>query len=109
MPRDKPIKVTVPKEKGTSTTISGAISNKRAGIYYKATTGTTEANTKNYFVQLFNSGWVGDLSKTVIVMDNHSAHKTYKLLEYIHSKKVTVLFTPTASSALNPVVSCFAF
>ena len=84
-----------------------AISSKRKGICHRISDESTTAHRFKLFCHNLVA-WLGDFDKVVLVMDNLSLHKNHETLEYLYKKNITVIFTPVASSILNPVEHFFA-
>lgn len=85
----------------------GAISTKRAGIFYHVIPKNNTRAFKNYCHELY--AWIRDnAKKVVLVLDNLSIHKNKRTLRYLQSKKVSVYFLPVGSSFLSPVEHCWA-
>ena len=70
---------------------------------------TRAGNNTTEFLKFLKSigDWPLDGTRTILVMDNATYHKTKKVKEYIKSLDVGMLFLPPSSSALNPIEYCW--
>ena len=88
-------------------TIIGAISEKDVTVYKKCTllyelgTGTNLKLVKPFISRLAFS--VRDPKRTVLVLDNHSAHVSLKTELLANAHGMILLFLPPTCSRLNPI------
>ena len=88
----------------------GVIGEELQGLHYYIVDNTNTENVLDFFKALFEGGSVplANLSKTAIVMDNHSAHTTPPVTNYLRGLGITPLFIPPVSSPLNPIEEVWA-
>lgn len=67
---------------------------------------TTNADTVYQFFTAMSARH--NLAGTVLVLDNHRAHMTGKVLELFQELQFQLLFLPPASSILNPIETLWA-
>ena len=69
-------------------------------FFYRVSDGTNRKVVVEFFESMARAH---DLRHTVIVLDNHRSHHTIDVQELCHSLGAELLFTPLASSVLNPI------
>jgi putative transposase len=62
---------------------------------------TNTRSVGRFFLRIFKH--IDDPLRTVIVLDNHTAHKSNKIGLMARNKGVKLLFTPPTDSELNPI------
>ena len=72
-------------------------------IIFNYVTYSTNTETVENFFKKF------DLFNKVIVMDNHSAHKSNDVTEFLESKGAIVKFLPPNSSYFNPIETVWSW
>jgi transposase len=87
-------------------TIIGAVSSKMKIIFHHVTYSTNTETVENFFKK-FDKKF--DLFDKVIVMDNHSAHKSNDVTEFLESKGAIVEFLPPNSSYFNPIETVWSW
>ena len=87
-------------------TIIGAVSSKIKIIFHHVTYSTNTETDENFFKK-FDKKF--DLFDKVIVMDNHSAHKSNDVTEFLESKGAIVEFLPPNSSYFNPIETVWSW
>ena len=68
---------------------------------YTVTDRTSSVNTKAFFEKLLSELPV-EISQMVVVLDNHSAHRSYLITRWAQSIGLQLFFLPAYSSKLNP-------
>ena len=69
-------------------------------LFYRLADGTNGKVVHEFFESMAR---VHNLKGSVIVLDNHAAHYTLGVQELLHDLGAELLFTPPASSILNPI------
>jgi hypothetical protein len=103
MPRKEPIDMTLNSDRGKSVTIIGGVSTAWPDMKYIV---TDKTNVICFKLFLNHIGQFVDKTapeKTVLVLDNHSAHKSKNLLGLQKKHNLEFLFLPPSASELNPV------
>ena len=96
----------LPKNKEENCTIIGAISNMRSGLVSNITYSTNRETVEYFFRHLdLRHG----LEDKVIVMDNHRAHWTEAVKDYVESRGAILEFMPPSSSYFNPIETAWAW
>ena len=93
---------TIPKSRGSSITLTGAISN--YGRFFYRFSPTTDKESTMEFLK-----WMRDhtsLRNKVIYMDLHPAHKSKEVWELLKGANAIVEFAPPGSSQFNPIGKC---
>jgi transposase len=101
MNKKSPVTIQLPRQRGRSVTVLGAISNRRRLVLWQTNT-TTDKDTVYDFFKMF----VRKKSKrlhTVVVLDNYGAHKTNDLRSLLELNNTELFFLPSSSSPLNAV------
>ena len=49
-----------------------------------------------------------DASEIIVVLDNHTAHRSHLIRDFTQGKGLTLLFLPAYSSSLNPIERLWA-
>lgn len=80
-------------------TIIGAISNKWKALKYILTEKTTICNVEQFFNHI---EWCVERG-SVMVLDNHAAHKSLRIKNLASRMGIDLLFMPPTASELNPV------
>ena len=75
-------------------------------IFHHVTYSTNTETVENFFKK-FDKKF--DLYDKVIVMDNHSAHKSNDVTEFLESKGAIVEFLPPNSSYFNPIETVWSW
>ena len=78
---DYPIPVRLAKDRGSGLTVIGAISNKRPDMVYCIADSTNKYAVKDLILKMKVS-W-GSLNECVMVMDNHTAHKSHLIADFL--------------------------
>ena len=99
-----PIKIILPKDRGNSITVLGAISTKLDKLVY-----TLDSTTDNESVVKF----MDELAKHIkpgatIVLDNHPSHHSVEVRKRIASMEANALYLPLYTSELNPIERVWA-
>jgi transposase len=93
------------RNRGTVTTMIGALTMKGLGALMTVEGGTTG----NVFIAFVQACLVPTLkSSDVVVMDNLAAHKVKTLRRLIEAAGARVLFLPAYSPDLNPIEECWS-
>ena len=71
----------LPKERGSNLTIIGAITSKKDKIYHEIYNSTNIDNFKDFLIKLDNEI---ELKDKVIVLDNHRAHHSNIITNFIN-------------------------
>ena len=103
--------VTLPIQasRGRSITIMGAIGGSPIQWIYDTATRTNTDEVMRFFIQMFAQlRRTHDLKECVIVMDNHSVHRSKLMTEFFRNSGVIILFLPAYSSCLSPVEHMWA-
>ena len=87
-------------------TIIGAVSSKMKIIFHHVTYSTNIATVENFFKKLDKKI---DLTNKVIVMDNHGAHKSNIILEFLETEGAILEFLPVNSSYFNPIETIWSW
>ena len=87
-------------------TIIGAISLKMKIIFHHVTNSTNIETVENFFKKLDKKY---DLFNKVIVMDNHGAHKSNNVTEFLESKGAIIEFLPPNFSYFNPIETIWSW
>ena len=98
------------KERGKSRTIIGAISS----LYWVDMKFHVADKTNTFFFCEFLKyicckSLCPDPRNTVIVLDNHAAHKSKKARKFAESLGVTLFFLPPTASELNPIERMWSY
>ena len=101
MPRDNPIKVTLPPKRGHSVTVIGAISNKRDDFVYMLTKSTNKEDCAT-FLELMRRKWPTSWD-AALVWDNHPSHMSNLVGSVLNEQSLTTLKMPPCSSPLNSI------
>jgi len=101
-----PMVYTLPKKRDSNVTIIGAITNKRNKIYFTISNSTNKENVLAFFSHLNKE--IG-LKNKVIIMDNHPAHHSKVVSNFILSKGGETLFMPPISSYFNPIETIWSW
>ena len=101
-----PMAYTLPNQRGSNVTIIGAISNLRSRIFFKITSTTNTENVLAFFSDLNKD--IG-LANKVIVMDNHAAHHSKAVTNFISKHGGVTLFMPPISSYFNPIETIWSW
>ena len=112
MPREDPIYLRLKQDRGYSRTIIGAICKDFSLMQFQIVDKTNIVNVKAFLEYLCSdrATRIKDPSNTVIVLDNHAAHRSKKTKKY--AKEVLglkLLFLPPAASELNPIERMWAY
>jgi len=101
-----PMAYTLPKVRGSNVTIIGAITSLSEKIFYHIGE-TTNKDEVNAFFDKMDSQ-IG-LKDKVIVMDNHPAHHSHLIREYLEAIEAKILFLPPSSSYFNPIETIWSW
>ena len=88
------------KDRGTSLTIMGAISNRRPGLLWMTLPCTNQIYVKEFIQTKFEPLGVKD---HVLVLDMHPAHQAHAFQAYCKSIGLILHMLPPASCELNPI------
>ena len=75
-------------------------------IFHHVTYSTNIASVENFFKKLDKKI---DLTDKVIVMDNHGAHKSNIILEFLETEGAILEFLPVNSSYFNPIETIWSW
>ena len=75
-------------------------------IFHHVTYSTNIETVENFFKKLDKKF---DLFNKVIVMDNHGAHKSNNVTEFLESKGAIIEFLPPNSSYFNPIETIWSW
>ena len=78
----------------------GAISSHDDGLYY-CIAGSTNTDSVYSFMQYLSTEIV--LNNSVMVLDNHRAHHSHRVVQLLRDLGVTVLFLPPSTSYFNAI------
>ena len=101
MLQGRPIFLRLAPSRGKGISIQGAISNLQREFIWSVSDGNDGYTFKKFVRKV--AAWAINPAKTVLVMDNATYHQGQALKEYCKEKGLGLLFTPSASSDLNPV------
>ena len=102
--KDKKIICKLPSSRGTSVTIFGALS--ADGNFSFKTGSTTNKHTMLEFLKKMEGE--EPLRGKVMVLDNHKAHYSNIVKDYINEKGLSLLFLPPGTSIFNPIETVWA-
>jgi len=107
-PKDSilPMVIQKSRDRGKSITIIGGISLQLKGMYFHLAETTNKETVENFFKKFHNKV---DLSDKVIVMDNHAAHLSQEVQDFLDSKGIKVLKLPPCSSYFNPIETVWSW
>ena len=95
------MKVQLPKSRGHSITVIGALSIQRGHILTNVFTGSNNTGTFSQFILQLKEICAG--TKTVVVMDNLSVHHANDVVKLFDENHFVAKFLPTYSCDLNPI------
>jgi transposase len=101
MYRVDPLPHVLPKDRGQSITVLGAISTKRPGLEYAFSHSTNQAAVASLMKRVLRRS--EDSEELVVVWDNHSSHWSRGVAELIAEAGATLLPLPVNSSDLNQI------
>ena len=92
----------LPKVNKKNVTVIGAI-GKEARQHFKFIIApkTATKHVHTFFVKL--RPFIKNPEKTCIIMDNHTAHRSHKVQDYLQKMGVRVIFTAPGASSINPI------
>ena len=93
--------VQLPKSRGHSIGVIGALSIQRGLILTKVFTGSNSTGTFMHFIDQLKAICAG--TKTVVVMDNLSVHHANDVVKLFDENDFVAKFLPTYSCDLNPI------
>lgn len=102
-----PIVQRIPNTRGGGLTVYGAISSLLPKMFYHLGTSTNNVELMTFFTALFRK--IIDPSNTVVVLDNHAAHKSLDFRNWCEGKGIILLFLPPNASFLNQVERMWSF
>ena len=105
MRKDDLIDVSLNKERGSSITLIGGISNRWDNMEYIITDKTTKVNFNKFLKHIKNH----ITSNCVMVLDNHSAHRNVDSVNLAWAMGIKLHFLPATASELNPVERMWSF
>ena len=92
------IRVHKSTKQGSNITIIGALSHGK--LFTKLVDGTTTDTIEAFFKAMAEEH---NLFGNCIVLDNHTAHRSYAVQDLFEELKCELLFLPPATSILNPI------
>ena len=95
------MKVQLPKSRGHSICVIGALSYQRGLILTNVFTGSNNTGTFSHFILQLKEICAG--TKTVVVMDNLSVHHANDVVKLFDENEFVAKFLPTYSCDLNPI------
>jgi hypothetical protein len=105
MRRSDPIPLRFHTARGKSHTVIGAISSAWKDMKYMVTDKTNTKTVLSFLKQI--TGFIESIKDTptdyVLVLDNHSAHKSHLVRDFALAKGFKLLFTPPTMSELNSI------
>ena len=101
MPKTDPFEMRFRSTRGRSVTVIGAISATTPKLIFSTADKTNTANVLAFLTKL--RGEMKDPKNCVVVLDNHSAHKSNPVTEYARTEGFRLLYTPPTASHLNPI------
>jgi transposase len=105
-PRDDAILVHLSPFRGQTVTVYGAISNRTPVFMHSLATSTNKEDTLAFFEQVHAAH---SLKGKYIVLDNHPAHHSRLVTNYIDEVGAHLLFLPPSSSPLNSIERLWAW
>ena len=107
-PKDSRLPLVIQKAntKENKVTIIGAISLEMKSVYHQITNTTNIETVSEFFKKMSKKI---DLLNKVIVMDNHAAHRSNELSEFLISKGAIVEFLPPNCSYFNPIETIWSW
>ena len=87
-------------------TIIGAITSNKNKMYYRICDKTNLYSVDKFFRKLHQEI---NLQDKVIVMDNHAAHHSKFITEFIEEREGILLFMPPTSSYFNPIETIWSW
>ena len=75
-------------------------------MYFHLAETTYKETVENFFKKFHNKV---DLFDKVLVMDNHAAHASLEVQNFLESKGIKVLFLPPCSSYFNPIETIWSW
>ena len=109
MPRDKPIFMRLNAERGKSRTLFGAISNRWNDMEYGIRDKTNAINFCDFLKMICIPRLVENPRRTVIILDNHAAHKSKKARNLADKLGISFYFLPPTASELNPIERMWSY
>ena len=106
MPKDDPINVRLNKTRGKSVTVFGAISTDFKQAEFMLAEKTTILNFKKFLDKI--RPHIKE-KETVMILDNHSAHKSVTARNYAHKLGIKLCFLPPTASELNPIERMWSY
>lgn len=106
MPADDRLSVRFKSVRGKSITIIGAISAEWNDLVYKIEPKTNTQSVKRFFLKMFKQ--IDHPLRTVVVLDNHTAHTSKYIKKMASNKGIKLLYTPPTDSELNPIERMWA-
>ena len=109
--RDRPVKMPLPPSRGVSVTILGAIGAQISAPVFSLADSTNTEAVMDFLFKL--AGVITPQpfvtrNKAVLVLDNHSAHKTKQVMDLANQLKIELLFTPPYTPELNSIESLWS-
>ena len=105
MRKDDLIDVSLNKDRDSSVTLIGGISNRWDNMEYIITDKTTIVNFQKFLKHIQNH----ITSNCVMVLDNHSAHRNVDSINMAFRMGIHLHFLPATASELNPVERMWSF
>jgi transposase len=105
MPKDEFIQFRLNKDRGKSMTIIGAICTQWPMMKYYVCAKTNVVCVMEFFNLL-----KGHVQKgSVMVLDNHTAHRSQKVRDLAFKLGIELLFLPPTASELNPIENMWSY
>jgi hypothetical protein len=101
-----PLVVQRTKNKESNVTIIGAISVQSNHLSHSVTYSTNIETVQDFYKRYNRSE---QLDFKVIVMDNHRAHWSEKILEFLENNSAIPAFLPPCSSYFNPIETVWSW
>ena len=107
-PRDSvlPLVVQRTQQKEKNITIIGAISVQNDSLFYLVTYSTTIDTVQDFYQRYKRSE---ELDDKVLVMDNHRAHWSEQIQDFLENNGATPLYLPPCSSYFNPIETIWSW
>ena len=109
MPRNQPMHMRLNAERGKSRTLFGAISNRWNDMEWGIRDKTNGVNFCDFLIMICVPRLVENPRRTVIILDNHAAHKSKKARKLADRLGITLYFLPPTASELNPIERMWSY
>ena len=104
IPYSNPIVRKLPKTRGKGCTIIGALTSD-GEVYTRVVDATNKGSVLEFFRILATRI---DMHNATICLDNHAAHWSHMVRDFLQSQQCEILFQPPVTSFFNPIETFWA-